>query len=201
MNGFSHILLDVHGAKLSKEERFYLRRIRDNVVLMEQLINDLLDLSRVGRVVGKRQTFSSRKVLEEIISSFYLQLQEKNIKIILPENLPQISGDRGRIVQVFKNLVHNAIKFTPAERGERIEILYKQTKNEHVFGIRDHGKGLDPKYQEKIFDLFYRLSNEEKNGTGIGLTIAKRIIEHHGGKIWVRSKPEHGSTFYFTLPK
>jgi len=117
------------------------------------------------------------------------------------DNLPTIYCDAERIYQVFENLLVNAIKFTGSTKNPKIEIGYEDRGNFHQFYLRDNGIGIDPKYYRKIFETFHRLKEiEDEEGTGLGLPIVDRIVNNHGGKVWVESEPGEGSTFYFTIP-
>jgi|GEM_PF-6534452 PAS domain S-box-containing protein len=201
MNGFAQLLLDMHGEKFKGEPRFYLTRILENARQMERLIDDLLDLSRIGRVIGQIEEFPAEEAIQEAVDSLYLEEEVRPARILVPRNLPRIRGDRGRIVQVFRNLIHNAVKALPSKQKGKIEILYESRPAFHQFGVRDNGIGIPKQHHGKIFQLFYRITGQNCPGTGVGLTIAKRIVEHHGGKIWVESESGKGATFYFTIPK
>jgi light-regulated signal transduction histidine kinase (bacteriophytochrome) len=115
--------------------------------------------------------------------------------------LPTVLGDESQLIQLFQNLVGNAIKFK-SDDAPAIHVGVEETKDDWVFSVRDNGIGIDMKYAERIFTVFQRLhSREEYAGTGIGLAVVKKIVERHGGRIWVESTPAKGSTFYFTLRK
>ncbi len=129
------------------------------------------------------------------------QFAKHAVQINISPDLPVVVGDRNRLLEVLQNLIDNAVKFMGDEAAPRIEIGMMQLGEEAVYYVRDNGMGIDGRYQEKVFGLFERL-NEESDGTGIGLAITKRIVEVHGGKIWVESGGQgQGSTFCFTLSK
>jgi light-regulated signal transduction histidine kinase (bacteriophytochrome) len=126
-------------------------------------------------------------------------IEENNARVTHDE-LPIVMADETQLVQVFQNLIGNAIKFH-SEEAPHIHVSAEKNKKEWIFSVRDNGKGIDPQYHDRIFVIFQRLQGKgEYPGTGIGLAICKRIIERHGGRIWVESEPGKGSTFYFTLP-
>ena len=181
----------------------YFDRLLYNTQYMNRMINDLLRLSRAGRVVGTKRRFSTSKLTKEIYMCLYPQLQEKQIRFEISNSLPIIYGDRQRLQTVFENLIGNAIKYCSEKRQPYIEIECKDRKNVYEFSIRDNGIGIEPADHERIFEVFQKCSKNEENsnGTGVGLTIVKKIIEHHGGTVWVESKLDKGATFYFTLPK
>jgi PAS domain S-box-containing protein len=168
---------------------------------MQELLNDLLELSRIGRVINAPESLSFSEIIKESLERVEGQLEAKKINVTVQEVLPSVYGDRVRLVEVLQNLIDNAAKFSDVDRDPRIEIGTIETdqKHEATFFVRDHGIGIQPEFQERIFGLFNKL-NHNAEGTGIGLTLVKRIIEVHGGKIWVESEPGKGATFYFTLP-
>ena len=170
---------------------------------MEKLIRDLLELSRIGRVANAFEEVDVNEIISEAENELIYQIQEKKIELKIKEDLPEIYCAKNRMVQVFTNLLSNAVKYIGSDNPQPIiEILYKSKNNSHLFCVKDNGIGIDKKYHEQIFGLFQILNQDtEKVGTGVGLTIVKRIIENHKGKIWVKSEPGKGSRFYFTIPK
>lgn len=181
----------------------YLDRIFYNAEYMDKMINDLLKLSRAGRVVGTKRRFSTYKLAKEIYMCLYPQIQQKQIKLQISKSLPIIYGDRQRLQTVFENLIGNAIKYSSEKRQPFIEIDCKDRKTFYEFIVRDNGIGIDPADHERIFEVFQKCGkkDENSNGTGVGLTIVKKIVEHHGGTVRVESKLDKGATFYFTLGK
>jgi PAS domain S-box-containing protein len=166
---------------------------------MKTLINDLLAYSRVGTRGKEFTQVNCNEVLDRVLFSLKPMMDEANAEITF-EHLPTIIGDQVQLEQLFQNLLGNALKF----RGEETPIINIGLKKEDenwLFSVRDNGIGIDPQFFEKIFIIFQRLHNREKyEGTGIGLAISKRIVERHGGRIWIESEPGNGSTFYFTIP-
>jgi light-regulated signal transduction histidine kinase (bacteriophytochrome) len=147
------------------------------------------------------------KPFEPVDSEFMLKQALTNLKMAIEESgaqithdsLPAVMGDGSQLVQVFQNLIGNAIKFRD-EKPAQIHISVESKTNEWLFSVRDNGIGIDPQYRERIFAIFQRLHGKQIPGTGIGLSLCRRIVERHGGRIWVESEPGKGSTFYFTIP-
>ncbi|HKY54545.1 MAG TPA: PAS domain S-box protein [Anaerolineales bacterium] len=178
-----------------------IQRINEATDRMHELLTDLLELSRIGRLLNAPETVSFQPLVIEAIGLTEGRLQERGVEMIVPEELPKVYGDRQRLLEVVQNLVDNAAKFMGDQPRPQIEIGKQgETNNGFVtFFVRDNGMGIAPEFHERIFGLFNRL-NPKIEGTGIGLALVKRIIEFHGGKIWVQSEVGEGATFYFTLP-
>ncbi len=171
-------------------------RISNAADKMQNLLEDLLELSRIGRMVNPSSKFSMNDVLKDVVELLNGVIANKNIKIIIQNNMPIVFGDRQRIYEVMQNLIENAIKFIGKTENPIIEIGYNNNK----FFVKDNGIGIDNKYLTKIFGLFDKL-DKNSEGTGIGLALVKRIIELHHGTVWVESEGlNKGATFYFTLP-
>ncbi len=186
--------------KLDADANEFISYAVDGAGRMQTLINDLLAYSRVGTQGKPFKLTDYGEVLKRALLQLKIAIEESGAVITYDEPLPHIMGDENQLTQVLQNLVSNAIKFQGKE-GPRIHIGVKQMEGEWVFSVKDQGIGMDPQYKDRIFLIFQRLHNRtEYLGTGIGLAICKRIIERHGGRIWVESEPEKGSTFYFTLP-
>ena len=170
---------------------------------MEELLNDLLDLSRIGRTVNPSEDVSLGDIASGAVRLLSGQIKEKGIAVEITPDLPTVFADRLRLGEVYQNLLENAVKYMGDQANPRIEIGMRREGEETVYYVRDNGIGIDPKYKEKVFGLFERLtSHAGDDGTGIGLAIVKRIIDLHEGSIWVESEGEgKGSTFCFTLPK
>jgi len=175
-------------------------RISDGADRMASLLDELLDLSRIGRVVGAREEIPLGEIAMEAVALVAGLAEERKVQVTVADGLPVIFGDRLRIREVLQNLVENAIKFMKEEPDPRVEVGGLQRDGESVSFVRDNGMGIDPRYRQKIFDLFDKL-DRDTDGTGIGLALVKRIVEVHGGRVWVESDGlGHGSTFYFALP-
>jgi signal transduction histidine kinase/streptogramin lyase len=167
---------------------------------MHQLLDELLDLSRAGRLVNPPTAVDLGDVAEEAVALLQGPTSGGGPPITILRDMPVVYGDRVRLLQVFQNLVHNAIKFSGGLDEPRIEIGARQRDDEWLVWVRDNGVGIDPAYHDKVFGLFDQLSPGQE-GTGIGLALVKRIVEVHGGQVWVESEGEGtGCTFCFTLP-
>ena len=168
---------------------------------MEELLNDLLELSRIGRIVNPSAEVSLGDIASGAVKLLSGHIKEKGIAVEIAPDLPAVFADQQRIGEVYQNLIENAVKYMGDQKEPRIDIGMRTEGDETAYYVRDNGIGIDPKYHEKVFGLFERL-NHGDDGTGIGLAIVKRIIELHGGRIWVESEGEgKGSAFCFTLPK
>lgn len=201
IDSFSQFVLEDYLDKLDEEGKDYLVAIRKSAGQMKKLIDDLLALSRITRIKNPYQAVAAGEIIEEALERVEHKLKEKNVSLIVAENLPNIFCDRVKMVEVFGNLLSNAAKFMD-KKEPKIEIGYESVAGGHRFCVRDNGMGIEEKYHEKIFGMFQRLGKrEDYEGTGAGLHITKKIIEEHGGQIWVESEVGVGSTFYFTLPK
>jgi signal transduction histidine kinase len=167
---------------------------------MQHLLNDLLELSRIGRKMNPPQEVAFGDLVQEALTRVAGAIAKRQIQIHVATDLPSVYGDRPRLVEVLQNLIENAIKFMGNQPEPVVEIGVQRRGEETIFFVADNGIGIDPRYHEKIFGLFERLDSTTE-GTGIGLALVKRIIEVHGGRVWVDSAGQgQGSTFYFTLP-
>lgn len=186
--------------ELEKFERD-LSKIANAADRMQDLLNDLLELSRVGRIAHPPQAVAMQQIVHETMELLAGSLKEYNIEAVVQEPLPVVHGDKVRLVEVMQNLLSNAIKFMGEQSGPRIEIgcTGQDAEGMAILYVRDNGIGIDPQHHDRIFGLFNRL-DPSIEGTGVGLTLIRRIIEVHGGKVWLESQPGVGSTFFFTLP-
>lgn len=174
------------------------QRVMEAVLKMQRLLNELLELSRIGRFVNKPENTKLGDIVNEAIRLVEGKLTEKSILVTIEANLPTIQVDRIRLVQVFQNLIENASKFMGQQASPKIEIGVRGQKNGRIFFVRDNGIGIESIFHERIFGLFNKL-DAKSDGTGIGLALVRRIIEYHRGKIWVESELGKGTTFCFTL--
>ena len=196
---YTQLLEKRYKDKLDTDAKEFIQFAVDGALRMQRLINDLLSYSLVGARQKPVKPTDCNSVLGQVITDLSVTIEQNNV-IITNDDLPTVMADVSQMQELFKNLVGNAIKFR-SEHAPRVHLSAKQKGNKWLFSVQDNGLGIDPQYKDKIFLIFQRLhSKEEYPGTGIGLAICKRIVERHGGKIWVDSNVGKGSTFYFTLP-
>ena len=200
VSSYTQLLEKRYKDQLDQDAKDFIGFAVDGANRMQRLINDLLSYSRVNTRGQPFITVDSQSVLGQAIANLHSHIEETGA-VVTTDNLPEIKGDESQLLRLFQNLIENALKFSGSE-SPRIHISAKNQKNSWLFSIKDNGMGIDPKYKDKIFVIFQRLhSKTEYKGTGIGLSICKRIVERHGGHIWVESTLNEGSTFYFTIPK
>ncbi len=195
---FSQLLAKRYRGKLDQDADDFIGFAVDGARRMQALINDLLAFSRVGTRGRAFEPTDSNGVLQEALTNL-TTLRAESQAVVTHEPLPTILADGGQLVQVFQNLIANAIKFRGPE-PPRIHITAEPQDEGWRFAVRDNGLGIAKEHQERIFTIFQRLQpRAEYPGTGIGLAICKKIVERHGGRIWVDSELGKGSTFYFTI--
>jgi light-regulated signal transduction histidine kinase (bacteriophytochrome) len=166
---------------------------------MYDLLNGLLAYSRIHTKGKAFIQVDVNRVMTNVIKNLALNINERGAVIKMDE-MPVISADETQMIQLFQNLIANSIKFSPG--FPKIYISSKLEEDQYIFSVKDEGIGIESQFFDKIFQIFQRLlPKEQYEGTGIGLAMCKRIIERHGGRIWVESEPGVGSTFYFTIPK
>lgn len=189
-------------AKTGDQERLQedINHISSAVGKMEQLLTTLLELSQIGRIMNPPVRVSTKTLAEEAAEFLAIKIRNHNITVSIADDLPEVYGDRTRLVEVFTNLLDNAIKFMGDQKEPHVEITVRHEAGEEIICVKDNGIGIEPVNQSRIFSLFERL-NTTIPGTGIGLTLVRRIVEVHSGRIWVESEGKGtGSTFCFTLP-
>ncbi len=198
---FTQLLSNKYSGKMEKDADEYIAFAVDGAKRMQALINDLLQYSRVGSQAKKSGPVDLDAVVRQALENLKITI-EKNGARVTRDPLPITRGDEGQLVRLFQNLIANAIKFQKKGEAPKIHVgLQEKGKGEVCVFVRDNGIGIESQYFEKIFQIFQRLhGREEYAGTGIGLAICKKIVERHGGKIWVESEPGKGSTFSLTLP-
>jgi len=197
--GYVQLLDRRYKTRLDAGADEFLHYIVDGVSRMQQLIGDLLDYSRIGTRAKPFQTVDLRTVVDRALANLQRVVEENDAKVTC-DPLPNVRGDESQLVQLFQNLIANGVKFHN-ERAPEIHISARREQDHWVFAVGDNGIGIERQYWERIFVIFQRLHTRRKyEGTGIGLAICKRIVERHGGRIWVESEPNQGTTFFFTIP-
>lgn len=199
ITGYSEILMEDHHEQLSTEAKKVVNTIVRNTEKMGQLIDDILAISRLGRQEVVMQNIDMKELFYSVYQELTQHIQGRNIHFQLGE-LRGTKGDRTMIKQLITNLISNSIKYTRPREKAIIEVSGDETGQGYIYSVKDNGVGFDMKYKDKLFGVFQRLHKErEFEGTGVGLAIAQRVIEHHNGKIWADSEVGNGTTFYFII--
>jgi signal transduction histidine kinase len=199
----SYLAQDARQGEVDKVEKD-IHHISQAVSKMQRLLNELLEFSRIGRLGNPQQKVPFTEIVQDALKHLDGSLAGKKIDIQVDGNLPSITGDRVRLVEILQNLIGNATKFMGDQANPRIEIGQRGEDAEHdnfIFFVKDNGIGIDSAQHERIFELFNKL-DPKAEGTGVGLAIVRKIVEVHGGRVWVESEGSNkGSTFFFTLPR
>lgn len=195
----NHLKRDLDAGRKDRLSRFA-NTIERTAQRMRNVIDDMLELCRVGHVTRHIDEVNTDLLLQSIAADFQTQLTEHNIRLEIPSDLPVVAASEQLLRQLFENLLSNAIKYGRGAPNPCIRIEYHGGDIEHCFCVRDNGPGIDARYHAKVFDLFHRLDRDDTNGTGIGLTLVKRIAECHGGRAWLESTCGQGAAFWFALP-
>jgi light-regulated signal transduction histidine kinase (bacteriophytochrome) len=198
VSSFMQLLSIKYKDKLDKTADDYIHFAVEGAKRMYDLLNGLLAYSRVQTKGTAFVQVDTNLVLNNILKNFAFKIKERNA-IIEFDELPVLYADATQMTQLFQNLIENSLKFTTGT--PRIYISSKSYKDHYAFSVKDEGIGIESQYFEKIFKIFQRLMPNDYEGTGTGLAICKRIVERHGGKIWVESEIGKGSTFFFTILK
>ena len=203
IQGMAKLLEKDLGENLSKDSRSYFKYIFDASATMSDLLDDLLEISRVGRMDVNPDVVDMNEMVKKALAEAEAFSKGRSFTFIAQADMPPVFANRRRIYQVLSNLTGNAIKFMPKNVAEPVvEIGWRRGQEGWwEYFVRDNGAGIDPKYQEKIFTLFIRLHGRNVEGTGMGLAFVRMILENIGGTIRVESEPGKGAAFYFTLPK
>ncbi|MDC4203166.1 MAG: ATP-binding protein [Candidatus Manganitrophus sp.] len=196
---YTQLLSRRYQGRLDTDADEFITYIVDGAVRMKQLINDLLAYSRVSTQGKAFAPVDCEEIFRQTLINLGMSVEESGA-VVTRDPLPTVPGDTSQLSQLFQNLIGNAIKF----RGDppRIHLSAKEKQNEWLFSVQDNGIGIEPEYKDRIFIIFQRLhGKDEYPGTGIGLAVCRKIVERHGGTIWVESALGKGSTFYFTVGK
>lgn len=201
INGFAGFLYEDYFEKLDNEGKRFIQVIRQNANRMDQLINDMLMLSRISRTEKRLENVDFNVLIENVITEIgeHFPISDFEFEI---QNLPIVQCDLNLFKQVWQNLIHNAVKYSSKSELKKIEIGVNEADNSYRFYIKDHGAGFDPRYVSKLFGVFQRLHNEnEFEGTGVGLAIVKQIVSLHGGSVEAEGELNKGAAFYFSVPR
>lgn len=199
VSGFLKILKDNYIDDLNEKVLQYIDFSLNESVEVQDILTDILEYSEISTSPLKKRNFPLSLILEDTEKSLYRTLEEKRARIII-NDMPEIQCDPFRLQSLFRNLIENSLKY--CDKKPRIEIHAEEQPHQWLITVKDNGIGIKKKHQESIFEITTRLNKKkDEPGTGIGLTICKKIMEIHNGKIWVESISGHGSTFYLTFPK
>jgi PAS domain S-box-containing protein len=200
IQGFVGLLAQDLAEQNSEAAAADLERISRAAKTMQKLLEDLLELSRAGRFAGPLARVPLGEVVSEALDLVAGRISARGVRVTVAPDLPVVLGDRMRLTQLLQNLLDNAVKFMDDQKKPEVHVGMRRDGGETVFFVRDNGRGIEPIYHQRIFDLFNRLDGSGE-GTGVGLTLARRVAELHGGRLWVESAGAgRGSCFCFTLP-
>jgi light-regulated signal transduction histidine kinase (bacteriophytochrome) len=198
--GMAQLLSKGYQDKLDGKAQEYLTHIVDGVARGQDLIDDLLEFSRIGHKRHLVKVVESKEILKQVMENLSVAIRESGA-VVTYDGLPSLKCDPTQLTQLLQNLVGNAIKFR-GEQRPKIHVQAEVKNGEWVFAVRDNGIGIDPQYFDRIFTIFQRLHTRRAYpGSGIGLAICKKIVQLHGGRIWVESAPGQGAAFFFTYPQ
>ncbi len=200
VDGYSRILQEDYAKRLDPEGCRLLEVVRSETKRMGRLIDDLLAFSRMGRKQFENEKMDMRSLAEEALESVRQSAVDSSVQFNVGA-LPPSAGDPALLRQVFVNLISNAVKFSRTQTMPKVEVGFEPETNGTVYFVRDNGVGFEEQFSHKLFGVFQRLHSEEEfEGTGIGLALVQRIVQRHGGKVWAKSKPNFGATFFFFIP-
>ncbi|EDY15979.1 response regulator receiver sensor signal transduction histidine kinase [Chthoniobacter flavus Ellin428] len=201
VDGFAQMLASRYEDQLPEAAQRLLAKVCTGAQRSQQLIDDLLNFSRLGRQPLQKRQVSLSRLVEEVLREHQGEREGRQVDVAV-DALPDIQGDHALLKQVFVNLISNALKFTRKREHAVIRVAVEDAGEQWHFFVQDNGAGFDMQYAEKLFGVFQRLHHEDQfPGTGVGLSIVQRIIHRHGGRIWAEAEVDKGATFHFTLPK
>jgi two-component system sensor histidine kinase/response regulator len=199
IDGFAHMLIEEHHGQLTPEAQQQLKRIQESTQKMARMIDDLLNLARLDRRSMILEVAPLNSLVDSVVQDLKSEIAERKIEWRI-SSLSSVKCDPGLLQQVFANLLSNAVKYTRRRERAVIEIGQSTIDGQTVFYVRDNGAGFDPKYADKLFGVFQRLhTDQEFEGTGVGLATVQRIVRKHGGRVWAEAETDKGTTFYFSL--
>ena len=199
VSSYMQLIAKRYQGKLDSDADEFIAYAVDGAGRMKSMINDLLTFSRLGTRGKPFQPVDTEAVLNAALENLKLAVEDSHAAVT-HDPLPSVLADESQVAQLFQNLIGNALKFH-GDEPPRIHVSARKTPQFWEFSVRDNGIVIDPQFFERVFLIFQRLSTRaEHAGSGIGLAICKKIVERHGGRIWIESKPGEGTTFFFTLP-
>lgn len=202
IDGYCHLLLEDHAARLDEKGLQYLRNVRKAAQKLDALINDLLDYSRLERSDLALASVEPRAVIDALLEEYADDISAQGVAVRVTANCAPVLADRSGLTMALRNLIGNALKFTRGATRPELEIGCSEDATSHRLWVRDNGEGFDMKYREQIFAVFQRLHHgEEYPGTGVGLAIVRKAMERIGGRAWAESEPGKGAIFYLEIPK
>jgi light-regulated signal transduction histidine kinase (bacteriophytochrome) len=197
---FTQLLSERYSGELDETARDYIHFAKDGATRMQEMVRNLLEYARVNSKDIELRPTDCRAVVSSVLQDLRAAIEESGA-LVEADPLPVVTADPVRLGQLFQNLIGNAIKFR-GQAAPRVRISAADTRVDWLFSVRDNGIGIDPRQAGRVFEIYQRLhTNTEYPGAGIGLAICKKVVERHGGRIWVESQPGAGSTFFFTLPQ
>ncbi|MFX1282632.1 MAG: ATP-binding protein [Promethearchaeota archaeon] len=204
IQGFISAFTEDFAEELSDEAKFYLDRIGKNTSQIESMIREVLEYSRIGRITQEKERFALKEIIDDSLAQLSPQIQAANIKIGFKGEFPEVFAEKNRMLQLCSNLIGNSIKYMGEQLKPCIELGVNDIGSKYVtIYIKDNGMGIPENFIDKVFNIFARASNfkgHDIEGSGIGLAHCKKIVETHGGKIWVESIEKKGTTMFFKLP-
>lgn len=201
ISGYSMILKEDYESQLDDEGKRILNVILDNTTMMGELIDDLLSFSKMSRLEAVHESINMNKIVQSCIHDLLKKENQDQYNITI-HPLPNCKGDPSMLRQVWLNLVGNALKYTSKKSKPAVEVGTIDDSGKNIYYVKDNGAGFDMKYYDKLFGVFQRLHRQDEfEGTGLGLALAKRIVSKHSGEIWGEASPGNGATFYFYIPK
>ena len=200
INGFTTRLLKSMPERLSEREKNYLNAIKESGQHMEGFVNDLLNYSAAEHSKLEEEPLDVGDIIERIIIELEPQLETKSGRVVIDGDMPVITTDRTRLIQIFSNLISNAVKYSHPDRQPIINIGYRPKAEMHIFYVKDNGIGIPAEHLENVFEMFFRTYEDLASGTGLGLSIVKKAVNDLSGDIWIESEKDSGSVFYISLP-
>ncbi|WP_239988761.1 sensor histidine kinase [Paramagnetospirillum kuznetsovii] len=202
ISGYLGMLFKTLGPSLNDDTRTFFGFAIEGAKRLDRMIVDLLEYSRIGRQDAPQEPMNLNEVLADSSRHLEVAVSELGAAVTIAPNLPTIHGDRLELVRLFQNLIGNAIKYCAPDRMPRVEVTSSDGGTEWILAVKDNGIGIGPDDLQRVFGIFQRLvTRDQYEGTGIGLAVCRKIAEHHGGRIWVESKADEGSTFFVAFPK